>query len=193
MKRSIIFLGRGGTILVSVGVALLLVSLIPSAQLSTQGGKTAVPPKWVQPSIEQILTPQQGLQIIVTTNGTLDVYILEVSSQVLYEEVDDDFLNLTDLEKFLEANSSLIAWHNEVNNGTIEHEYVPTKVTNATLVFSNPSSEYVPVDFVVSVTSRIAPGTKVLNLAQWVIPIGLMISLPWLIQMWKRRTKRKSP
>jgi len=192
MKRWIIFLGRGGTILFSVGLALLLVSLIPSAQLGTQGGKTAVPPKWVQPSIEQILTPQQGLQIIVTANGTLDVYILEVSSQALYQEVDNDFLNLTDLEKFLEANPSLIGWHNEVNNGTIEHEYVPTKVTNATLVFSNPSSEYVPVDFEASITSRIAPGTKVLNLAQWVIPIGFVLSLPWLNQIWKRRT-RKSP
>ena len=46
MKRWIIFLGRGGTILVSVGLALLLVSFIPSAQLGTQGGKTAIPPKW---------------------------------------------------------------------------------------------------------------------------------------------------
>ena len=115
---------------------------------------------------------------------------MEVSSQVLYQGLDDDFLNVTDLEKFLEANPSLIGWHNEVNNGTIEHEYVPTKVTNATLVFSNPSSEYVPVNFEASITSRIAPETKVRNLAQWVIPIGFMLSLPWLTQMWKRKTIR---
>ena len=193
MKRWIIFLGRGGTILVSVGLALLLVSLIPSAQLGTQGGTTAVPPKWVQPLNEQILTPQQGLQITVTANGTLDVYILEVSLQVLYQGMEDDFLNATDLEKLLDANLSLIGWHDEVDNGTIEHEYVPTKVTNATLVFSNPGSEYVPVDFEVAITSRIAPGTKVRNLAFWVIPIGFVLVLPWFTQMWKRRTKRKSP
>ena len=193
MKRWMIFLGRIGTVLVSIGLALLLVSLIPSAQLTTQGVKTAVPPKWVQPSIEQILTPQQGLQIIVTANGILDVYILEVSSQVLYQGVNDDFLNLTDLDKFLDANPGLIGWHNEVNNGTIEHEYVPTKVTNTTLVFSNPSSEYVPVDFEATITSRIAPGTKVLNLAQWVIPIGFVLSLPWFNHILNRRTRRKSP
>jgi len=193
MKRWIIVLGRGGTVLVSIGLALLLVSFIPSAQLATQSGKTAVPPNWVQDVNEQILTPQQGLQITVTANGTLDVYILEVSSQVLHQGVDDDFLNVTDLEKFLKTNPSLIGWHNEVSNGIIEHEYVPTKVTNATLVFSNPSSEYVPVDFEFSLTSRIAPGDKVRNLAQWAIPIGFVLALPWLTQMWKRRIKRKSP
>ena len=190
MKRWIIFLGRGGTVLLTIGLALLLVSFIPSAQLGSQGGTTAVPPNWVQDFIEQILTPQQGLQITVTANGTLDVYILEVSSQVLYLGVDDNFLNVAGLEKFLEANPSLIGWHNEVNNGTIMHEYVPTKVTNATLVLSNPSSEYVPVDFEVSIISRIAPGTDSRNLAQWAIPIGFVLSLPWLTQMWKRKTIR---
>ena len=193
MKRWMIFLGRGGTVLLSIGFALLLVSLIPSAQLATSAGTTAVPPKWVQSFIETILTPQQGLQITIVANGTLDVYILEVSSQVLYQWVDDDFLNVTYLEEFLEANPSLIGWYDEVRNGSIKHEYVPTKVTNATLVFSNPSSEYVPVDYEASKTSGVAPGTKVRNLAQWAIPIGFVLSLPWLTQMWKRKTIRKSP
>ncbi|MCW4055141.1 MAG: hypothetical protein NWE84_09550 [Candidatus Bathyarchaeota archaeon] len=192
MKRWIIVLGRGGTVLLSIGLALLLVSFIPPAQLRTQGGSTAVPPNWVQDFIEQILTPQQGLQITVTANGTLDVYILEVSSQVLYNGVDDNFLNVTGLETFLEANPSLIGWHSEVSYGTIKHEYVPTRVTNATLVVSNPGSEYVPVDFEFSITSRIAPGTNVRNLAQWAIPIGFVLSLPWLTQIWKSNKIKKS-
>jgi len=135
MKRWIIFLGRGGTVLITIGLALLLVSLIPSAQLATSAGTTAVPPKWVQSFIETILTPQQGLRITIAANGTLDVYILEVSSQVLYQWVGDDFLSVTDLEEFLEANPGLIGWYDEVRDGRIKHEYVPTKVTNATLVF----------------------------------------------------------
>ena len=192
MKRWIIFVGRGGTVLLTIGLALLLVSFIPSARLTSEGGTTAVPPNWVQDFIEQILTPQQGLQITVTANGTLDVYILEVSSQVLYQDLEFNFLNVTGLEKFLEVNPSVIGWHNEVNNGTIEFEYVPTKVTNATFVVSNPSSEYVPVDFEVSITSRVAPGTDVRNLSQWAIPIGFVLSLPWLTQMWKRKKMRKS-
>ena len=95
--------------------------------------------------------------------------------------------NITDLEKFLQTNPSTIGWYNKVSNETKKHEYVPTKVTNSTLVFSNPSSEYVPVDFEISITSQIAPGTKVRNLAQWIIPVGLIFSLPWIIQIWKRK------
>ncbi len=188
MKRYIILLGRGGTVLIAIGLAFLLVSLIPSAELATSAGTTAVPPKWVQSSIETILTPQQELRITITADGTLDVYILEVSSQVLYQWGDNDFLNVTDLEEFLEANPGLIGWHDEVRNGTIKHEYVPTKVTNATLVFSNPSSEYVPVDYEASRTSSLAPGTKVRTLAQWAIPIGFALSLPWFIQTRRKKT-----
>jgi len=190
MKRWIIILGRGGTVLLAIGLALLLVSLIPPAQIATFGRKTAIPPKWAQPSIERILTPQQGLRLTITADGILDIYILEVTSEVLYQWVTEDFLNVTDLEDFLEANPDVIGWHDIVRNGEIKHEYVPTKVTNTTLVFSNPGSEYVPVDVEVSITSLIAPGTKVRNLAQWVIPIGFVFSFPWLTQLLKEKKTR---
>jgi hypothetical protein len=191
VKRWITFIGRGGTVLVSIGLALLLVSLIPSTELGTQGTKTAVPPDWVQPLFERVVTPQQGLQITVTANGTLDVYILEISSEVLYQGLDDflnlTFINVSDLEKFLEANPSVVGWHNEVNNVTATYDYVPTKVTNATLVLSNPSSDYVPVDLEIVLTSSLGPGTKVRQLAQYVIPVGLVMLLPWIIYNWKRK------
>lgn len=191
MKRWITFIGRGGTVIVSIGLALLLVSLIPSTELGTQGAKTAVPPDWVQPLFERFLTPQQGLQITVTVNGTLDVYILEVSSEVLYQGLDDfsnlGFMNVSDLEKFLEINPSVVGWHKEVNNETVTYDYIPTKVMNATLTFSNPSSDYVPVDFEIVITSSLGPGTKVRQLAQYLIPVGLVLLSPWFIIKWKRK------
>ena len=194
MNRGIVFLSRGGSVLLAIGLALLLVSLIPSAQLTTSSWKTAIPPTWVQPSIEYILTPQQGLRVTLSVNGSLDVYILEVSSYVLYEWVDDarEFLNVTDLDEFLEANPGSVGWYDEVRNGTITHEYVPTKVTNATLVLSNPSSVYVPVEVEAAVTSLVAPTQKVRTLAQWSIPIGFGLTIPWLTQWWKERA-RQSP
>lgn len=121
---------------------------------------------------------------------------MEVNLQVLYQWVGDDFLSVTDLEEFLEANPSVIGWYDEFRNRHnghtehIEHEYVPTKVTNATLVFSNPSSEYVKVNYWGALLSRIAHG-KVRNLGQWAIPIGFVLSLPWFTQKWKRKTIRK--
>jgi hypothetical protein len=104
--------------------------------------------------------------------------------------VGDEVLNVTDLEAFLEANPSVIGWSSDVHNGLIEHKYVPTKVPNATLVFSNPSSEYVRVHSDVALMSRLTR-IKVRNIAQWAIPIGFVLSLPWLTHMWKRKTRRK--
>ncbi len=199
MKRWTIFSGRGGTVLITIGLALLLVSLLPPARIDRSFVRNTVPPKWTQPAynwnkgivFDVILTPQEGLRMEICGHGTLDVYILEVSSQILYQGVGDDLLNITDLEEFLEANPSVIGWSDEVHNGTIiEYEYVPTKVTNATLVFSNPSSEYVKVHGNIDLMSHLA-GFKVRNLAQWAIPIGFVLFLPWLTQMWKRKTRRK--
>ncbi len=194
MSRWIIVLSRGGSVLIAVGLALLLVSFIPSAQLTPSLWKTAIPPQWVQPSIEDTLTPQQGLRVTISANGSLDVYILEVSSHVLYEWVDDarEFLNVTDLDEFLEANPGSVGWHDEVRNGTITHEYIPTKVTNATLVLSNPSSVRVPVEVEFAITSLVAPAMKVRTLAQWTIPIGFGLTIPWFTRWWKER-KRQSP
>jgi hypothetical protein len=194
MSRWIIVSSRGGSVLIAIGLALLLVSLIPSAQLPPDSSKTAIPPTWVQPTRDYILTPQQGLRATISANGSLDVYILEVSSHVLYEWVDDarEFLNVTDLDEFLEANPGSVGWHGEVHNGTITHEYVPTKVTNATLVLSNPSSVYVPVEVEVAITNLVAPAMKVRTLAQWAIPIGFVLAIPWLARWWKERT-RQSP
>jgi hypothetical protein len=105
--------------------------------------------------------------------------------------VSDEFLSETDLEEFLEANPSVIGWYDEAHNGTIiEHKYFPNKITNATLVFSNSNSEYVKVHGNVDLMSRIV-GFKTRNLGQWAIPIGFVLSLPWLTQRWKRKTIQK--
>lgn len=199
MKRWIIFLGRGGTVLITMSLALLLVSLIPPAHLGTHAGSTFIHPKTFWPSyFERLLTPQQGLQVTVTANGTLDVYLLEVNTQTLYDWINEhhpepaeDFFSVTRLEEFLEANPDSIGWQEEIREGKIE--YIPTKVTNATLTFSNPSSDDITVEYEVSLTSLVAPGTKVRNLAQWTIPIGFVLALPWLTQLWKEKTIRRGP
>ena len=201
MKRWKIFLGRGGTVLITIGLALLLVSLIPSAQLGTFGGSGSIVPEMFQDSFERVLTPQQGLQVTITANGALTVYILEVSTQTLINWISEhqteqetpfyDFFNVTRLEEFLEANPDSIGWQGEIREGNIE--YVPTKVTNATIIFSNPGSDRITWDYEVSITGLVAPGTKVRNLAQWTIPIGFVLALPWIAQLWKEKTTHPGP
>ena len=185
----------------SIGFALLLVSLIPPAQLGSSSGGGGIGPKMFQTFSEYVLTPQQGLEVTINASGTLTVYILEVSTQTLYDWISEnyseqetpffDYNNITRLEEFLKANPDSIGSQKEMREGKIKH--IPTKVTNATLVFSNPSSDPITVEYEASMTAIVAPGAKVQNLAQWTIPIGFVLAMPWIAQMWKEKTKRQSP
>ena len=185
MKRWIIFLGRGGTVLLSIGFALLLVSLFPSAQLVSTGGSGSTIPEMFETHFEHVLTPQQGLEITITADGTLTVYLLEVSSQTIYNWIGGYNTSIARLEEFLEANPGSIGLYREMSEGEIE--YIPTKVTNATLILSNPSSERINWEFEASITAMLAPSTKVRSLSLWTIPIGFVLALPGLVQLWKER------
>jgi len=201
VKRWIIFPGRGGTVLISIGLALLLVSLIPPAQLGTSTGGGVVPDRMFLDFFERVLTPQQRLEVTINASDTLTVYILEVSSQTLHDWISEHYLeqetpfydynNITRLEEFLKANPDSIGSQKEMHEGKIE--YIPTKVTNATLIFSNPSSDSITVNYEASITAIVAPGTKVRNLAQWTIPIGFLLALPWFAQLWKKKTTHPRP
>lgn len=196
MRRLTIFLGRSGTVLLAVGLALLLISLIPAAQMGSFSGFSTLGPNSIYiPSSENVLTPQQGLRINATANGTLNVYLLEVSLLTIYDWIREnqpepfDIWNATYFEEFLEANPGSVGWHNEIQDGEIDYEYVPTRITNATLAFSNTSSDIIRLEFEISVTGLVAPRTKVLTLVQWTIPLGFVLVLPWLIDLVREKTR----
>ena len=190
MKRWIIFSGRGGTVLMSIGFALLLVSLIPPAHITSSGGQGRLNTESFFALFERVLTPQQGLEVTINASGTLTVYILEVSAETIYDWIGEHPPPPPTLEDFLKENPDSIGQQKEMREGKID--YIPTKVTNVTLALSNLSSE--PVNFNVDylITSVVAPGTKVRNLAQWTIPIGFLLALPWLAQLWKEKTTHPS-
>ena len=194
MKRWTIVVGRGGTVLIAVSLALLLVSLIPQINLMTLGGSASVSPGMVQATNSHLLNPQQGVQIKATVEGTINLYLLEVSSSQIFPGTGGGMFlaNATDLQEFLDAfldaNPDLIIWDYTLEDESFERSYTPTKVANATLVFHNPSSdEEAIVDYELSLISTVAPGEKVRNIAYWAAPIGVVLAIPWLVNMWKER------
>lgn len=152
----------------------------------------SVAPEQVYTTSSQVLTPQQGFQAKITIEGTINVYLLEVGSEDPYAERGMLFANAAELQEFLEANPNLKIWEYNLEDGYFERYYAPTKVMNATLVFYNPTSDSASVVFEVTLTSSIAPGEKVLNIALWTTPIGLILAIPWLANLWKQRKQSKN-
>jgi hypothetical protein len=189
-----IVLGRGGTVLLAVGLALLLVSFIPSVQSNTQEQLQVINNASWQTYYIDTITPQQTLDITITTNGTIDAYLLETWPSTAYDWISEhnpgltDFPNVTYFDQFIEANPTLIAWKSEIHGGTVSYEYVPTAVVNVTLAVSNHGSDSVNVDFQDSLRSGIAPTAKVRLLSEFAIPIGFVFTLPWLNEL---RAKKK--
>jgi hypothetical protein len=190
MKRWTIVVGRMGTVLIAVGLALLLVSLIPQINLVSFSASTGVSPGMVRATSSRVLNPQQGIRIRATIEGTVNLYLLEVSSGQIFPGTGGPIFsaNATDLLEFVDANPNLIIWNYTLENESFERSYIPTKFVNATLVFHNPSlDEEAKVDFDLTLLSTVAPGEKVRNIAYWAAPIGVVLAIPWLVNMWKER------
>lgn len=199
MNRWKTILGRGGTTLIAISLALLLVSIVPQPQFSRTEGSMHLSPEQVRIiSSQQDLTPQQELEITVTVEGPIKIYLLEMIDQVQFVRFGEVEFNFTDIQESMKQQEMLvleildeqpdkIIWEREVHNGYSSRNYSPTRVINATLVLYNPSSETANVEYSVSLKSSLAPGDKVRNIAYWAAPIGIILALPWLLNLRKQR------
>ena len=191
MKRWTTILGRGGTTLIAISLALLLVSLIPSIQMSSSKGSGRLPPGGIMILFNQPnLNPQQELEVAVTVEGTLTVYLLELSMELEFFP-DAGFVerfNVTDLQQILQENRDLIIWEHEVENGDYKRSYTPTRVMNATVIaYNQPDSEIAYLEYDVALQSGLAPKEKVRTIAYFAAPIGVILAIPWFVNIWKER------
>lgn len=193
MRRETVVLGRLGMVLLVIGLAMFLISLIPAAQTSSFGGGGTIKPEsfWSPPSglllYSMVLTPQQSLSVTVEANTTITVYLLDVNATYLAEQTEG---NLSKLVQFLEANSDVLLRPPEIVNGKAQlEEYVPPKIVSFLLIFSNFGSQTALVEYEIGISYLIAPTKRVQTPAQWLIPIGAVLALPWLILS---RTKKTS-
>jgi hypothetical protein len=136
------------------------------------------------------LNPQQELEVAVTVEGTLTVYLLELNIEFEFSP-ETGFIqrfNSTDMKQILQENRDLIIWEHEVENGDYKRSYTPTRVMNATVIVYNPSdSETADLEHSVSLQSSLAPGDKVRTIAYFAAPIGVILMIPWLVNLWKER------
>lgn len=193
MNRWITVLGRGGTTLIAVSLALLLVFVVPQLQFSRNEDQTSLLPEQVDVMFTtQELTPQQELEVTVTVEGPLKMYLLEMSVQFQFFEGGNYAFDLSDIEQFIEENPDGVILEQLVENGNISESYAPPRIMNATLVFYNPSSETSQVEYYVSLKSSHSTEEKVQTIAYWAAVTGVLLALPWLTYLLKHRNKAAS-
>jgi len=193
MKRWTTVLGRVGTVLIAISLALLLVSLIPQIQMSRREGSGPLSPGGIRIVFnQQYLNPQQEVQVAVTVEGTLTVYLLEMNVEFQFVNGTFDYrFNVTDLQELLQEHPDRVIWEREVENGDYEWSYIPTRVMNATIVFYNPSdSETAYVEYDVALKSSLAPRDKVRTIAYFAAPTGIILATPWFLNVWKQRKQK---
>jgi hypothetical protein len=209
MKRWAILLGRIGTTIIAIGLALLLVSLIPPTQingLAYNWGYSSIP----QPNIgypsnswsavyEGVLTEPQTLRVNIAANASFNVYMLEVSSSTIDKWINQtysgsvDFSNVTYLDQFLNSHPGVIGWEGEIHNGTIAFEYTPRRIVDISLVVSNHSPEAVGISaYELLWFSSVAPVSKVQTLSEIAVPIGAVFTLLYLSSLLKTKKRRNS-
>lgn len=192
----IALIGRLGMVILMTGLALGLISLIPSVQTtpSSSNGMT-----YLQPERYDFLygysqlTPQSGIRISIESNSSVDIYLLGIEMGVfqnwtttwvtqqfpnLNEPVWTATFNVTVLNAFLESHSGAVLWESG-SSESISKEFYPSTASNLTGIIANPSVDLAQYTFEVTSMTSIAPKAKVILLSELLIPLGVALAIPW--------------
>lgn len=184
MSRWVLVLFRLGTILISISLALFLVSLIPASQSSQSTNTSVVSPLTWQSYYSSILSPQLGVHINVTGSGAFKVYILEIAGNEIYDWAIQhyqgfDYSNITLLDEFLNAHPDVIARQDQNQNRGIEYDFIPATVTNVTWFIANPTAESITLEFVWNMVRPFGP-SSIIFLSEVACVTGVLLILPRL-------------
>jgi len=220
--RWITLLGRIGTVILMIGLALLVFSLIPSGAGYEPGWSQPIEPEQYIIRELGVYSPQTGLQILVESTDNVHVYLLGVNSVELdnwrtlvreaYPDLDEIFIefgvvpmiffheaypeetppNLDDpqtrdivwnvavLDKGLQTYPEIILW-DPPPSSLFSHELFPADALDIMAVVANPSSSAVEVDMEITDLAAVAAKERVILAARLLIPIGIVLAIPWLI------------
>jgi hypothetical protein len=223
--RWITLLGKIGTVILMISLALLVFSLIPSGARYEPGGSQPIGPEQYMLEELWVYLPQTGLQISVESTDNVHVYLLGVSQveldnwitllmetypdsdpylemfiysytvpMIFFHEAypEETHLSLNDsqtwdmmrdvavLDKGLQTHPEIILW-GPPPGSSFSHELLPADALDIMVVIANPSSNTVEVDWKVKEIAAVAAKERVIVAARLIIPIGIVLAIPWLI------------
>jgi hypothetical protein len=196
VKRWIGFLGRVGTVLTVVGLALVLVYFIPPLTSGYSTGSWYLEPESFGVQTSQVYNPQSGVRLEIDANGTLDMYAFEISASSVYEWLvtyaPGNWTALSTFQAFKAQHEDLLIMQQQTPVGNSVVEYVPTKVENVTFMFVNPSpTDSVNLSLKLQGIQVIASQGRLLMAMEVTIPLGVILAIPWLLSYTKERRKQQ--
>lgn len=200
MSKKATLLLRLGTALITIGLALLLVSAIPSygSTGSSSGGWgiTLHQHSFFTNQGYLRLTPQQELNLNYTTNQTLSIYILNVEwydflSNKLNVTNFWDSSNLTEsvLQTYLDSHPEVIL--TQTTSGTSIFTYTPDDFVDATVVFLNKADSNATLQYNYQINSVYAPKDRLQQLALVTMPLGAIFIIPGIFNFYRNRKLQK--
>jgi hypothetical protein len=183
------------------GLALVMLSLIPPRAIENTDFRQTLnlQPETFTYDLTFFLSvpvdPQHGFYLNAKANNSVTAYLLNVGRESLQQWITSQFqeaqpspaLNISILEKFLKDHSASVTWQENVADKAIELQYAPTRLTNITLVFSNPNPETAKVEYNGKLLNFIVPSERAMNPAKVAIPTGFILTFPWLNSTLKTR------
>lgn len=201
-RRWKILIGRAGTILITAGLALVLLSAIPprAVENSDFRGTSTLQAETFSVESQFYLSvgfdPQRGVYINAEGNRSFTAYLLNMGEREVLEWITGNYsgiqptspiFSLSILQNLLTIHPNWLELQKDSANGQVEFQYAPTRRLNTTLIFSNPSTESVKVKYNGKRLDFIVLSERALNPAKFALPIGLLLTLPWLHSTWRRR------
>ncbi len=210
MRRPTYLVGRLGSNLFVIGLALFLVYLIPSANFNgTNSAGGSIAPKTYQTPMFNTLSPTSGIHIQIQGNGSFQFLLLSAGPGEIYNWT-NNWACMNGGQRFGPPGSPCTGSNNftaiqaylaQFPSEAIKNVTVPPKMNlsidltpatdiNATFIVANPTSAFVTFTFSWSFSQSIAPKGSTLFFAELFMPLGLILSAPWVIQGFAARRNR---
>jgi hypothetical protein len=179
-----------------MSLALYLASLIPQGSLYPSGRPRTLLPERIDldatPSLHAI-NPQLGMQIIFTSNGTLNMKVFSLNYSDVTKWFNDHNRTTRALEEFENEYSSDFVLERTLQSGNTTFEYFPFKVENATVIVSNPNSAVLRWSYNSKDMEVIAAPERVIFALMTTAPLGVALTVPWIFSALRDRRRKKKP
>ena len=191
--------GRAGSVLLSIGLAFVLLSIIPPIPSGSrgEGSGDSLSRSYLMWCCYDVISPQFGIRVTAESNTSLQLILLDwvrfelddlIESWMKEQfpglnetQISREIRKMSFLELFLEANPEHILLR-DVLDPDQPYDFFPSRATNVTVVLANPSPDRVLVEWVrVEGIATLVPRDRTLTPAGLLILSGTVLALPRII------------